>query len=126
MYELSVESSFSAAHQLRHYQGECERLHGHNWKVEVSLRSEKLDSLGMVMDFKELKGLIKEILQELDHHYLNELPAFKEVNPTTENIAEFLYGEIQKKMKKGPISLCRVKIWENKGSAVSFTCLPEP
>ncbi|NOX96853.1 MAG: 6-carboxytetrahydropterin synthase QueD [Nitrospirae bacterium] len=121
MYELTVESSFSAAHQLRHYQGECERLHGHNWKVEVSIRSEELDSLGMVVDFKELKGLINEILKELDHHYLNELPAFKEANPTTENIAEFLYGEIKSAMKKKGISLQRVKIWENEGSAVSFT-----
>jgi len=120
MYELTVEASFSAAHQLRHYQGECERLHGHNWKVEVSLHSEKLDKLGMVMDFKELKGLINEVLKMLDHHYLNELPAFKEVNPTTENIAEFLYKEIKGKINKREISLHRVKVWENEGSSAAF------
>ncbi len=124
MYEISVEGSFSAAHQLRCYRGECERLHGHNWKVEVSLHSEKLDSLGMVMDFKELKSLVNEIIGALDHHHLNELPAFKEANPTTENIAAFLYKEIKGKMNKGGVRLHRVRVWENKGSSVSFTYSP--
>ena len=122
MYELTVGGSFSAAHQLRHYQGECERLHGHNWKVEVAFRAEKLDSLGMVMDFKELKGLIKEILKELDHRYLNELPAFKEANPTTENIAGFLSRSIEEKINKRGIKLHRVRVWENEGSSASFIC----
>ena len=124
MYEIFVEASFCAAHQLRCYQGECERLHGHNWKVEISLYSEKLDSLGMVMDFKELKSLLNEVLKELDHHHLNELPAFKEANPTTENIAAFLYKEINGKMNKREIRLHRVRVWENKGSSVSFTYSP--
>ena len=124
MYELTAEGSFSAAHQLRHYRGECERLHGHNWKVEVSLRSEKLDSLGMVMDFKDLKKLMNEVLGGLDHHYLNELPAFKEANPTTENIAEFLYKEIKGKLNKRGIRLQQVKVWENDGSSVAFICSP--
>lgn len=124
MYELTVEGSFSAAHQLRRYQGECERLHGHNWKVEVSLHSEKLDNLGMVMDFKELRSLINEVLKGLDHHYLNELPAFKEANPTTENIAEFLYKEIKGKMNKRGIRLHRVRVWENEGSSAAFICSP--
>ena len=124
MYELTVEGSFSAAHKLRGYQGECERLHGHNWKVEVSLRSEKLNSLGMVMDFKELKNLMNEVLKELDHHYLNELPLFKEINPTTENIAVFLSREMERKINKRGIKLHRVKVWENKGSSAGFTCSP--
>lgn len=124
MYELTVEGSFSAAHQLRHYQGECERLHGHNWKVEVSLRAERLDSLGMVMDFKELKSLINEVLGGLDHHYLNELPAFKEANPTTENIARFLSQSIKEKMNKREIRLHRVRVWENESSSAGFICSP--
>ena len=122
MYELTVEGSFSAAHQLRRYQGECERLHGHNWKVEVSFRSEELDNLGMVMDFKELKGLINETLRGLDHRYLNELPAFKEANPTTENIARFLSKNIKEKINKREIRLYRVKVWENESSSVGFIC----
>ncbi len=125
MYELTVEGSFSAAHQLRCYQGECERLHGHNWKVEVSFRSEKLDSLGMVIDFKELKILINETLKGLDHRYLNELPPFKEANPTTENIAKFLSGDIKEKINKRGVRLYRVKVWESESSSVSFICSPD-
>jgi 6-pyruvoyltetrahydropterin/6-carboxytetrahydropterin synthase len=117
-YEITVEDFFSAAHQLRDYEGDCERLHGHNWKVEVSLTSQKLNKYGMVIDFKELKRLIKDILGELDHRYLNDLPCFKKNNPTTENIAKLIHRELQQKIEKKGLKLKikKVRVWES-GSA---------
>jgi 6-pyruvoyltetrahydropterin/6-carboxytetrahydropterin synthase len=118
-YEITVEDFFSAAHKLRDYEGECERLHGHNWKVEVSLTSQKLNKQGMVIDFKELKRLTKDILGELDHQYLNDLPYFKKDNPTTENIARFIYKEFQQRIDNKDIEIKKVRVWESKGSSVS-------
>lgn len=120
-YEIIVEDFFSAAHQLRDYEGECERLHGHNWKVEVSLVSQKLNKQGMVIDFKELKGLIKDILGKLDHQYLNDLPYFKKDSPTTENIARVIYGELQQKIEKKELEIKKVRVWESGSASVSVT-----
>ena len=83
MYEVTINTHFSAAHRLRHYNGECERLHGHNWNVTVSIASDKLNELGMVMDFKVLKSKTNALMDEFDHQYLNEVPPFTELNPTT-------------------------------------------
>ena len=88
MYELVVHKTFAAAHNLRGYEGECEKLHGHNWKVEVTLKSEKLNGLGMVMDFKIVKKTLEGILSRFDHSYLNELEEFNQENPTTENVSK--------------------------------------
>ncbi|MFA4989020.1 MAG: 6-carboxytetrahydropterin synthase QueD, partial [Candidatus Omnitrophota bacterium] len=90
MYTLKVESSFSSAHNLRGYKGKCEELHGHNWRVEISVRSRDLDGTGMLLDFKYLKKKLNNVLDRMDHQYLNKLDHFKKVNPTSENIARYV------------------------------------
>jgi len=94
MYEIKVISDFSSAHMLRGYEGKCENMHGHNWKIEVVVSSEKLDKLGMVVDFKELKHKLKIILEELDHKNLNDIEYFKKINPTSENIAKYIFDKL--------------------------------
>lgn len=113
MYKIRVISEFNSAHNLRHYQGKCEQIHGHNWKVEVAVYSSKLDKLGMVMDFKLLKKKLNIILDSLDHKYLNKIAAFKKINPTSENIAHFIYERLR-------IAGAKVTVWETDTSSASF------
>ena len=94
-YEISVEKYFSAAHALREYKGKCERLHGHNWRVLVVVSGQKLDGVGMVMDFSELKKILEVALSNLDHSFLNEADPFDKINPTAENIAEYILNKIK-------------------------------
>lgn len=119
MYELTVESEFAAAHSLREYHGKCENLHGHNWKVQVVLSAGKLDKLGMVMDFRDVKRLVGEILDGLDHRHLNELEEFKRQNPTTENIARVLHERLSARMPDG-IAVGKVTVWESEKSGASY------
>ena len=119
MYELRVESEFAAAHYLRGYEGQCENLHGHNWKVEVRLKGETLDKTGMVMDFKKVNALVREVLAAFDHKCLNELETFKTTNPTTENVSRIIYGEIEAKLPPG-LSVSRVTCWESDRCAASY------
>ena len=112
VFELVIETDFSAAHNLREYKGQCEKLHGHNWKVQVVLKAEKLDNLGMVMDFRDVKKIIGEILNKFDHTYLNDLQDFKVLNPTTENLSKILYTELKSDLPKG-VKVDRVTTWES-------------
>ncbi|MGE5307510.1 MAG: 6-carboxytetrahydropterin synthase QueD [Deltaproteobacteria bacterium] len=109
MYSVSVITHFSSAHNLRGYKGKCESLHGHNWKVEAEARSRTLDKTGMVMDFHLLKDQLRGVLDGLDHKYLNSLPPFKETNPTSENIARYIFTQLKKKVP----GLSSVVVWEN-------------
>lgn len=118
-YRLKVESSFSAAHRLREYQGKCESLHGHNWKVEISIVSDVLDKAGMVLDFKKIKAMLHKILSELDHKELNKLPHFKKYNPTSELIAEYIFNRYSKKLKS-TIVLESVSVWETPSSCAVY------
>lgn len=115
MYEVKIVREFSAAHRVEDYPGNCERLHGHNWKVEVVVRREALDSLGMVVDFRKLKEHADKALEVLDHTYLNDTPPFKEVNPTAENIAKFIFGELS-----GLVKISRVTVYETDSSSASY------
>jgi len=119
MYELSVEDHFAAAHRLRHYQGECENLHGHNWRVRVELAAEDLDGLGMVMDFRDLKKALKDVLSELDHTYLNEREPFDAVNPTTENICRHIADRLGPALPP-QVSVRRVTCWESEKCGSSY------
>ncbi len=121
MYQITIETHFSSAHRLIQYNGECERLHGHNWKVFVSVSSETLDSLGMVMDFKILKDKTKALIAKLDHQYLNEVPPFNEVNPTTENISKYLFDELSKVINTESIKVSKVEVWESPTCFASYT-----
>jgi len=112
VFELIIETDFSAAHNLREYKGQCERLHGHNWKVQVVLKAEKLDRLGMVMDFRDAKRIFGEIINRFDHVYLNELADFKVLNPTTENLSKILYDELKNALPMG-VKVEKVTTWES-------------
>jgi 6-pyruvoyltetrahydropterin/6-carboxytetrahydropterin synthase len=109
VYSVRVTTNFSSAHILRGYKGKCESLHGHNWKVEAEARSARLDKTGMVMDFHLLKDALAEVLSGLDHRYLNELPPFLKTNPTSENIARYIYERLEKRVA----GLHEVVVWEN-------------
>ena len=119
MYVLHVEDEFASAHRLREYDGNCENLHGHNWKVRVDLAAETLDDLGMVMDFREIKRHLTAILDRLDHKYLNELPPFDRINPTTENISRFIYEELAKRLD-ARVRVTSVTSWESPGCSVTY------
>ncbi|MFC2061528.1 6-carboxytetrahydropterin synthase QueD [Elusimicrobiota bacterium] len=108
MYKITVESSFSAAHHLRNYRGNCENIHGHNWKVLVTAKFGELSSDGLTMDFRDLKDILQKILDKIDHKDLNEIEYFKDKNPTSENIAEYIYRQI----KEAGVPLGNVRIFE--------------
>ena len=112
MYEVSIRKSFSAAHTLD-IGGKCEDLHGHNFTVDITVRSQDLDSEGLVMDFRVLKGWTDEILNELDHTYLNDLPPFKGLNPSSESVARFIYDRIAEKVQNKNIIVSKVTVWES-------------
>jgi 6-pyruvoyltetrahydropterin/6-carboxytetrahydropterin synthase len=112
MFTIKVIDKFSAAHRLEGYAGNCERMHGHNYKVEVCIQSLKLDSMGLVMDFRDIKQALKGAIKDMDHQYLNDLPLFKTKNPSAENIAETIYKKLAKTIPK-KVTLSSVAVWEN-------------
>ncbi len=116
MYKVKVEANFSSAHNLRGYKGKCEELHGHNWKVEMLAGQSKLDKIGFVLDFKYMKKILNDALEELDHKYLNKLAYFKKINPTSENIAKYIYDKLKPKI---PV-LISVTVWENPASCAIY------
>jgi 6-pyruvoyltetrahydropterin/6-carboxytetrahydropterin synthase len=116
MYSIKVEATFSSAHNLRGYKGKCEELHGHNWKVEVTVVKDKLDKTGMVLDFKFLKARLDKILNRLDHKYLNSIPYFKKVNPTSENIAKYIFDGISRQVS----GVNSVTVWESDNSQATY------
>jgi 6-pyruvoyltetrahydropterin/6-carboxytetrahydropterin synthase len=116
MFEIRVSAGFSAAHNLRGYRGKCEELHGHNCKVEVVVCGAKLDKQGMLMDFKRLRALLNNILDKLDHQHLNRLPYFKKANPTSENIAGYIYN----KLKPKETMLKSITVWESDSSSATY------
>jgi len=122
MYEASVEESFAAAHNLRGYCGKCEKLHGHNYKVRVTLAGKELDSTGLLYDFVELKRVIQSVIRTLDHSYLNELPPFDELNPSAENIARYIYDEAAKQLPAATngAEIAGVTVWETETAAATY------
>lgn len=119
-YTATVTRTFSAAHALREYKGRCERLHGHTWKVRVDITSGKLDATGMVVDFTDIKMNLDRIIENLDHHYLNEIAAFTKVNPTAENIAVFIFQQMKSKLGPG-LKLSEVEVWESESSSATVS-----
>jgi 6-pyruvoyltetrahydropterin/6-carboxytetrahydropterin synthase len=120
MYRLVIRSSFAAAHCLIHYQGDCENLHGHNWKVEVAVIARELDKSGLGIDFKILKAETNSFLKTLDHKYLNELTPFAEISPSSENISRYLYYELGRKFNNDNIKVETVTVWESDFAGASF------
>lgn len=122
MYELTVIVEFEAAHRIVDYPGKCNRLHGHNWSVEVTVKGEKLNELGMLIDFKELKKEVNKTINKLDHVYLNELDSFVKNNPTAENIAKYIYEQLEISPSFiNNIKVKSIKVWESPKSAVTYS-----
>ncbi len=121
MFELTIETHFCSAHNLRDYEGACERLHGHNWYVEVTVTAEKLDHRGISIDFKVLKKETSKVVDDrLDHRYLNEIEPFDKLNTTAENLAKYLYDELSAVINDGNLRVARVKVWETEKCSASY------
>jgi 6-pyruvoyltetrahydropterin/6-carboxytetrahydropterin synthase len=120
MYELKVISQFAAAHQLREYKGGCEKLHGHNWKIEVYVTGEKLEENGLLIDFRDIKNATKKIVDSLDHKFLNELEVFETVNPSSENIARHIYDSLSSELNTDSVKVSKVTAWESESACSSY------
>jgi len=120
MYEIMVESGFSAAHQLRDYKGICEQLHGHNWKIQIWIRGKSLQENGILIDFCDIKKILDNELQKIDHYNLNDLPQFCKINPTAENLARYLYGELSDKTDQNGVWVDRIAVWESENSMCTY------
>jgi len=121
MYTLTVEMKFASAHQLRQYMGRCENLHGHSWKVQVSVTAQKLNKIGLAMDFTELKRITNEIVSPLDHTCLNSLPPFTDINPSSENIACWIFNSLKEKLLGYEVKLKSVTVWESDTASATYT-----
>lgn len=120
MFRLKISSSFASAHNLINYQGDCENLHGHNWKVEVSVTAVELDKSGLGIDFKVLKAETNTLLKTLDHKYLNDLDPFRDVSPSSENIARYLYFELSARLNNSNVKVDNVTVWESDAASATF------
>jgi 6-pyruvoyltetrahydropterin/6-carboxytetrahydropterin synthase len=120
MFEVTIIKSFSSAHQLADIGGKCEELHGHNFKVEVEVGALNLNPEGILIDFRLVKKWLKDILDEMDHQHLNNLPFFAGKNPSSENIACYIYQVLQAKAKGEAVKVLRVKVWESENAAVTY------
>jgi 6-pyruvoyltetrahydropterin/6-carboxytetrahydropterin synthase len=120
-YQLKVVTDFASAHTLRDYPGACSRMHGHNWKVELEAVATRLNDVGMGVDFKVMKQAAREVGGRLDHQYLNELEPFKEINPTAENIAAYMYREISARINSDTIKVTALTLWETERACVRYS-----
>ena len=122
MYEVFVDETFAAAHNLRNYKGKCENLHGHNYKVRVTLAGPALDATGLLYDFVHLKQVIQNVIRSLDHQYLNERKPFDALNPSAENVAKFIYDEASKQLPAAPnrAAISSITVWETDTSAATY------
>ena len=120
-YTMKILTDFAAAHYLREYDGECSRLHGHNWKVEVTVDASALDKVGMGMDFKVIKKATKDLINELDHYNLNDIPPFDKINPTAENISAYLYKELSARLNNDTAKVKAITLWETDRACVTYT-----
>lgn len=120
MFELMVETTFSAAHQLRGYKGKCEQVHGHNWKVQAHVVAERLNEIDIAMDFHDIKKLLNEVIEPLDHSFLNDIFPFTEKNPSSENMAKWIYDSLNKKLPNEHIQVSAVTVWESDTASATY------
>ena len=120
MYEISVVTDFDAAHALRGYQGKCENLHGHRFKVAATIRTIQLNEIGLAYDFTVLKKQLNEIIGKFDHTSLNDTPPFDKINPSSENIARTVYDQMKTRLAGAPIALVKVEVWESPTSRAEY------
>ena len=119
MYTLSVNTYISAAHQLNDYDGPCARIHGHNWKIQIEVRADTLDKIGISVDFNDLEKWLWQIVGPLDHQLINTVPPFDKINPTAENIVKYTFDQMKKQLP-GHVTLLRVSAWETDSCLVSY------
>ena len=120
MYELTIETSFSAAHQIRGYKGKCEDLHGHNWKVQVHVLADKLNEIDIAIDFHALKRHTHEIIEQLDHVFLNDIFPFTEINPSSENIARWIFDSLKRKINDENVRVSAITVWESDSASATY------
>ncbi len=120
MYEITVEKHFDAAHYLRGYQGKCESMHGHRYRVVVKVRASKLNDIGLAYDFTDIKRHLNSILARYDHTCLNDVPPFDKINPSAENIATTIYSELKEKLSTDPVTVTAVEAWESPEQGVAY------
>ena len=119
MFEITVEETFAAGHALRNYHGKCENVHGHNYRVQVTLAGEALDAAGLLVDFTEVKRLLHAVVEPMDHRFLNDVPPFDTLNPSAENMARYVYEEIKKGLP-APARVAQVKLWETDTASATY------
>jgi 6-pyruvoyltetrahydropterin/6-carboxytetrahydropterin synthase len=119
MFEVSVEETFAAGHALRGYRGKCENVHGHNYRVQLTMEGPDLDGIGLLVDFVEVKKLIHGVVDYLDHRFINDLPPFDKLNPSAENLAKYFYDEISSRLAP-PVRVRQVKIWETDVTSATY------
>ncbi len=120
MFELTVEETFAAGHALRNYHGKCENVHGHNYRVEVTLAGTELDSAGLLLDFVEVRRVLHAVVDRMDHRFLNELPPFDTLNPSAENMARYIYDEVSRGLPAERVAVAAVKLWETPTASVTY------
>ena len=130
MFKLVVKKEFSSAHilhghpgdckRMHGHPGDCKRMHGHNWTVEAKVEGDNINKIGMVIDFKDIKKNLADIVSKLDHRFLNEIEPFTEDNPTAENISKYIYKELSKNINTDNIKVSEIKLWETNNSAVIY------
>lgn len=120
LYTLKIRTEIAASHIIEGHSGKCARLHGHNWKIDVEVQTRQLDTLGMGMDFSDLKTETRAVTEPLDHRHLNDLPGFAGVNPTAENVAAYVYREVAARINRDGIRVSRVTIWETDRASVAY------
>ncbi len=121
MFEVSVEQTFAAGHALRNYKGKCENVHGHNYRVRVTIAGEQLDPTGLLVDFLEVKRVMGDAIEYLDHRFINDLPPFDELNPSAENIAKYFYDRVSTGLKgEVPVRIAEVCVWETDTSSAVY------
>jgi 6-pyruvoyltetrahydropterin/6-carboxytetrahydropterin synthase len=123
MFEVTVEQTFAAGHALRHYKGKCENVHGHNYRVQVTAEGDELNSIGLLVDFVELKRVVRQIVDRLDHQFINDLEPFTVINPSAENLAKYFYDEIVSGINLSEeiaVRISQVKIWETDTSIAVY------
>ena len=122
MHEVTIEMEFSSAHALRGYRGKCENTHGHNYKVEVHVRGDRLNDIGLLVDFRDLKDATKRVVDYLDHKNINDLPPFDvELNPSAENLAMFFFHEVSQAINDDRVRVDKVRVWETSTCSATYT-----
>ena len=120
MFEITVEETFAAGHALRNYRGKCVNVHGHNYRVQVTLAGAELDAIGLLVDFVEVKKTLHAVVDRMDHQFLNDLPPFDVLNPSAENMAKYICDEMEKGFRQGLVRVTAVKLWETDTASATY------